>query len=405
MVRNKLRYLVLLLAVGLLSILYNTYYMGIIFLTLVIFPFLLFAILSFIFGFLKAELISAAHVVNKGDAIPISIMVNNPTIFPISSMKIYLTYKNAYSGQRYDKEFVISLDGRTKSSIICSLYSEFAGNMEINLKGIRLYDYLKIFSLKKKLKGELKAAVLPLYYELTQEGNYNRRTRLIESDTYSPYKSGDDPSEVFAIREYREGDRLQRIHWKLSRKLDQLMIKEFSDPMNCSILLFVNLCVPEEANTLYFIDAILECALSFSYTLLTKGQQHYFSWYDERHGLSRRIRVTQEKDLFEAVDGLLQALPYSKSTDAMSSYLAEHPNDQYTDLIFVTGDTALMQLDMLTAIKAQSRQLIYVSDVDNLMGIRPISPELKSKSAEIGVELWPVDATNVRRDLETVQIV
>ena len=38
----------------------------------------------------------------------------------------------------------------------------------------------------------------------------------IESDSYSTIKGGDDPSEVFAIREYREGDRLQRIHWKLS---------------------------------------------------------------------------------------------------------------------------------------------------------------------------------------------
>lgn len=404
MLRNKLRYLVLLAAVGVLSVLYNTYYMGIIFLTLIVLPFLLFGILCFTFGCVKAELVSSAHVVNKGDAIPISIFISNPAIFPISTLKIYLSYRNAYSGQRYTKDFMVSLDGRTKTSIICNLYSEYAGNMEIRLKAIRIYDYLKLFSLRRKLKGEVKAAVLPLYYELIGENTSNRRTSLVESDNYSPYKSGDDPSEVFAIREYREGDRPQRIHWKLSRKLDQLMIKEFSDPMNCSILLFVNLCVPEKANTLFYVDAILECALSFSYTLLLKGQFHYLSWYDGRHGLCRRIRVAQERDLFEAVDGLLQAIPYSKSTDALSAYLAEHPNDQYTDLLFITGEAELIQLEPLNLIKAQSRQIIYVNDVDNLMEDYMISPELKSRSADIGIELWPVDVTNIRRDLEMIQI-
>lgn len=404
MLRNKLRYLLLLTAVGFLAILYNTYYTGIIFLTLIVLPFILFGLLSFIYGSVKAELVSAAHVVNKGDAIPISVLLSNPTIFPVSNLKIYLTYKNAYSSRKYSKEFNVSIDGRSKTSIICSLYSDYAGNMEISLKGIRIYDYLKLFSLKKKLKGNLKAAVLPYYYELTQDYINDRRTRIIESDYYSPNRKGDDPSEVFAIREYREGDRLQRIHWKLSRKLDQLMIKEFSDPLNCSVLLFVNLCVPEEANVLYFIDAILECALSFSYTFLLKGQVHYFSWYDEKHGLCRRIRVTAEKDLFEAVDGLLQALPYSMGTDALSAYLAEHPNDQYTDLFFITGEVSIPHLDILNVLKAQTRQLVYVSDIDNLLGIRPMPEEVRMKSSEMGIELWPVDVTNVKRDIELVNM-
>lgn len=404
MLRNKLRYLILLAAVGFLSILYNQYYMGIIFLTLLAMPFLMFGLLSYIYGCVRVELISSAHVVNKGEAIPISVQLTNPTIFPISNLKLYLTYKNSYSNQKFTKEFQVCVDGRTKTSVICNLFSDYAGNIEISLKAIRFYDYLKIFSLKKKLKGELKAAVLPYYYELTENYNTERYTRLVESDNYSPHKRGDDPSEVFAIREYREGDRLQRIHWKLSRKLDQLMIKEFSDPLNCSVLLFVNLSIPEGANVLYFVDSILECALCISYTFLLKGQLHYFSWYDGKHGICRRIRVSREKDLFEAVDGLLQAVPYTIETDAMSAYLAEHPNDQYTDLFFVTGEVSPLWLDILTLLKAQTRQLIYVSDVDNLLGIPSMPQEISVKSAEMGIDLWPVDVTNVKRDMELVKI-
>jgi uncharacterized protein (DUF58 family) len=404
MLRNKLRYLLLLAAVAFLSVLYNKYYMGIIFLTVIAMPFMMFGLLSYIYGRVKAELVSVAHVVNKGEGIQISVQLSNPTIFPVSNLKIYLSYRNSYSSRKYTKEFLVSIDARTKSSVICDLFSDYAGNMEITLKTIRIYDYLKLFSLKKKLGYEVKAAVLPYYYELSEDYAFNRHTRIVESDNYSPYKSGDDPSEVFAIREYREGDRLQRIHWKLSRKLDQLMIKEFSDPMNCSVLLFVNLCVPEGENVLYYIDAILECALSISYTFLVKGRLHYFSWFDKKHGYCRRIRVSQEKDLFEAVDGLLQASPYTIESDALTAYLAEHPNDQYTDLFYITGEVSVPRLDLLSIIKAQTRQLIYINDVDNLLGDCNMPPELSERSAEMGIDLWPVDVTNVKRDMDQVRI-
>lgn len=37
---------------------------------------------------------------------------------------------------------------------------------------------------------------------------------------------GDDPGETYDIREYRSGDSIRQIHWKLSGKLDDIMIRE-----------------------------------------------------------------------------------------------------------------------------------------------------------------------------------
>ena len=58
MIQNKIRYLTILLITGILAILYNEYFMGILFLTVMILPFLLFAILSYVYGRLSYELIS-----------------------------------------------------------------------------------------------------------------------------------------------------------------------------------------------------------------------------------------------------------------------------------------------------------------------------------------------------------
>jgi len=404
MLRNIIKYLIALAAVGLLSILYNTYYMGILFLTLAAIPFLMFALLSYLYGSVKAELVSVIHVAKKGEVIPVSVQVDNPTIFPATYIKIYLTYKNSYSDQIYKKNFMVSVDAKTKASIICNLYSEYAGNLEVTLNGIRIYDYLRFFSMKKRKKAELTVAILPTYYELQQNQFSNLHNNIVESDYYSPVKSGDDPSEVFAIREYREGDRQQRIHWKLSRKQDQLMIKEFSDPLNCSILLFVDLCVPENMNRMLFMDSMLECVLSLSYSFLLAGQMHYFTWYEERHGVCRRIRVSQEKDLFEAVDGLLHVLPYSSLTDALTAYQAQYPKEQYSNLIFVTGEQPRKRTETLSLLKAMNRQVIYLGEIDNQPGTKYFPNEVIRRIGEVGVSLASVDAHHVRRDMEQLRL-
>lgn len=399
MLRNKLRYLIFLASAGLLTILYNEYYISIIFLTIFTLPFLLFGLMSYHYGKIRAELVPILYTANKFDKIPISIQVNNPTIFPISFVKIYITYKNAYSNQKFKKTICASMDSRTKTSVIFHLTSQYAGNMEITLEGIRVYDYIKLFSLKKKIKSELKVAVLPSYYELEDNEIINRSRQISESDNYSPNKKGDDPSEVFEIREYREGDRLQRVHWKLSSKLDQLMIKEFSDPVNCSILLFVNMSIPEGGNALFYTDAILECALTLSYSFMMKGQIHYLSWYDEKIGSCQRVCINTEKDLYEAVDGLMQAHPYKNTFDTMTAYLAEFPHEQYSDVFLITGEIYTPLIDSVYMLKACSRQVIYMRDASSFLATQIDEVALLQRSGEYGVDLRPVNIGNIRNDL------
>ena len=40
---------------------------------------------------------------------------------------------------------------------------------------------------------------------------------------------GNDTAEVSELREYQEGDELKAIHWKLTSKMDRLIVREYSD--------------------------------------------------------------------------------------------------------------------------------------------------------------------------------
>ena len=59
----------------------------------------------------------------------------------------------------------------------------------------------------------------------------------MESFRYSGARPGDDPGETFDIREYQEGDSIRQIHWKLTGKLDKMMIRQRSFPVDDTILI------------------------------------------------------------------------------------------------------------------------------------------------------------------------
>jgi hypothetical protein len=191
-------------------------------------------------------------------------------------------------------------------------------------------------------------------------------------------------------------------------KQDQLMIKDFSDPLNCSTLIFADLRVPEKAETLVYMDAILECTLSLSSHLISSKQIHYLAWYDEAHASCRRIRIGQEKDLFEAVDGLLQAPVSTQMADAAAIYLAEHPNDQYTELFYVTGEASSIRLDSLSLLKAHSKHILQVYS----SGYGPeealaetytediLTQSFTRTAGEMGVGITRINIRNIKENME-----
>lgn len=72
--------------------------------------------------------------------------------------------------------------------------------------------------------------VLPTIREIPVEVDPRTRQHMPDSDEYATDRKGEDVSEIYAIREYRPGDSMKAIHWKLSARTKHWMVKEFSFP-------------------------------------------------------------------------------------------------------------------------------------------------------------------------------
>lgn len=170
------------------------------------------------------------------------------------------------------------------------------GKLSVDVMQVQVYDLLGIFRKKCAVGAHASMLVLPNTFEPKVDLSVPDMPD-IESDEYSAIRPGDDPSELFGIREYREGDLLKSIHWKLSEKYDRTVVKEMSLPVAQSILLLLDNCPTEEIHP-DKADLACEALLSVSQTLADLNVAHRVGWFARETGMMQMSDIASLDDLF-----------------------------------------------------------------------------------------------------------
>ena len=182
--------------------------------------------------------------IDKPARAAITLSVENKShLLPVTKGIAKVRYENPFSGDKGKMKIRFSVDTGKKRDRRIPVVMDNCGNVSITVEKVRIYDYLNIFAWTIGKHFETQdVLVLPPTKEmyLGKDKWYNETSA--DSDRFSTYKKGDDPSEIFDIREYADGDKIQRIHWKLSSKTGDLMVKEGSLPLMKEIHIFIDLC-------------------------------------------------------------------------------------------------------------------------------------------------------------------
>lgn len=238
----KLIYSFLLLVSTVFFIMYKGNLSFVLLTFMLLFPTVLLLILCFNVIRLKASIYCEQPNTERESAISVKIKLHNQTPFPISSFIIELNYKNEVPfEQEKTQKYTLSasLGAGTNETVSLNFTPTHCGAFEIKLKKIKIYDLLGLFHISKKINFNKKIIVLPKFYPI--EANIEINTLFCsENHIFSPFNPGDDPSEILNLREYREGDSPNRIHWKLSSRNDNFIVKELSNPITNRILIIID---------------------------------------------------------------------------------------------------------------------------------------------------------------------
>lgn len=272
-------------------------------------------------------------VAERGQKVNVYLRIRNRGWFPASRVRIRLVCRQQFGGEQQTFTILSAVADRGVTAERADISTVFSGRVFLTVKELLISDYLGILSLKIRAGEETYFHVMPEIYDVPLLVSEQARRFSGNSDTFDEKKSGDDVSEIFQIREYRGGDRMQRVHWKMSARMDELMIKEYSLPLGCPVVLFLSF--QKSGKKRENFDRMLSAALSVSFALAREQCRHYLAWYQADEQRVLRARIESEEQIYEALELVFGAISYEQPVLLRELYREQYPGESWlTDLKF-----------------------------------------------------------------------
>lgn len=136
------------------------------------------------------------------------------------------------------KRIALEIEGRTREYQL-KFPMNRCGQMEFAAETVWGEDILGLFHISAGEISRRSCICYPRRIKLRLD-NAVKTTGLPKTEGIMQNKKGNDPSEMFDVREYVPGDDIRSIHWKLSCKADELILREPSDPSHYRVAILAD---------------------------------------------------------------------------------------------------------------------------------------------------------------------
>jgi uncharacterized protein (DUF58 family) len=203
--------------------------------------------------FLSAILIPLIHSLIVLKRLKGSVDIPKGTLFTGEEVKINYNIKNTspFSIPYLEIKSNIAKDltGVDSNPILISLEKKasFYNNDTVSLKRrgfyelggieIKIIDVFKLYTFKKSISNNLSLLVYP---EIIGLSNFRIINSINSGEIFVEDLSFADKNTINSLRDFREGDSIKSIHWRLSAKKSSPIIKEYDKEGDTEIILFID---------------------------------------------------------------------------------------------------------------------------------------------------------------------
>ena len=255
-----------------------------------------------------------------------------------------------------------------------------------------MYDLLKIFKIKIKLKPDCYTLVAPRRIMLSDSGalSSDDRESIITQTSFT------DNSSFSSVREYKEGDNLKHVHWKLSAKHDELMVKQPEQELgsNAVIIADTRAVFDSGAENMRAVDAVIEAALAVAAKTVSDGRTAV-NIFRSADG-TPCAEVTEDPESYEKLFYIYSALPSDvngigavKLAKDMKGVFAENETlfiftpamegDELSEILRSGAELCTGVRVFLTASKPSAQLLAAAGEAKNVL-VRTVDPDNVSLS-------------------------
>lgn len=359
---------------------------------------LLFPIVMYAYVFMLSRKVTLLFHIEGGEAIRgdrmrFFVRIENSTILPASNITFRMSFRYGNCEAPTVRDFSVNAKAMDATKIEGSIVMNYCGNLEASIEDCYLYDPVRLFRMKLKVKGGEEVTVMPVLSEPDLYTMYAAPEIETETHYYSNKTPGDDSSEIFDVREYRDGDNISHVHWKLSAKEDNLFVKEYSLPVSRSNVILLELYQNSTEEERRNLDGVYEMAYAIGNYACLREKIFNIAYYSVLDNGIKMIEVNSMEMLIEAVEIVIQEQLHSREICALREFLAEGTED-CERLYYITP---LINDDVLSFMEDSSGMKAYVYHMGD--GV----DESHSLQSE-GALLVCVDRNDIRVGLKSVLI-
>lgn len=208
---------------------------------------------------IELEYIGANEEMHIGEEFLFEAKLINKSPIPILNVWIDLAIENSFLGVSGKHTLNSPAFAFKDNEIKYNLTADYIGIYRIKTDYIEVSDWFNIARIRVDNKASKEYTILPsniIDLKISLSAAAAGMTESVES-----HKGGYDFSEVFEVREYIPGDRLNNIHWKLTAKKGDLMVKDRESMSAEELVLIVDLYCPKNEEGALILSDIVTAAI------------------------------------------------------------------------------------------------------------------------------------------------
>ena len=287
-----------------------------------------------------------ASTVKEGQEAFLSVDISSRHFFHVAG---YVMAELKIRNQMFDtvehRKFLMSLSGRRNHFEIMA-ETGLCGETCIECQNIWFFDLFKLFRIRGKKPGTVRTAIYPETMDIRVELDKNMAGAPQEEGMIQN-RRGNDPSEIFDIREYVPGDDIRSIHWKLSSKTDTLILKEASDPSHYNAVILPDFGRKQLGDTVSVreVNAAVGIGAAVGQQLIMKGVPFCVAFPGQNglHMMEIRNKSDYQKMLTEWLAFQIQ----DNSGDGLKYFTTGHMEKYFTRLLILSAGKYDQNLSLL----------------------------------------------------------
>ena len=282
--------------------------------------------------------LKAPKELKKNSAAPVSVSLKNESAFPVFRCGTELMIRNLLTGEETSETVSGGILPKRSVTLSADAGSSVCGMLQIRTLGTEVSDPLGIFRRRTK-SAEVSAETLLVPQLMPVDITPEELERYdMESFKFAEGKTGADTSETVGIRDYVPGDNIRSIHWKLSVKAGDIVIKEPGLPVDNRLMILADKKIPEEGISPEEIDRLTEGSLSVSWSILERDLKHSFGWYDRDRNEFVVKQITTADDIFALMPEFLSSPWAEDQLDVCERYISSETEKNYASYLVISKD-------------------------------------------------------------------